>query len=202
MPHTILFFMLSVLGIENDSVSVVVKTSPQTGRIQQHEIPLVIPKSPGKAALISLGHTLIPTAAGLGIATIGSSNVEGSRAVLAFGSMTYGLAIGPSMGNFYAKDYARGMAGIGLRIVAAGLVASSIGQGMANGNDDEYDGSDDGKVATMFLGGLALYFGSTIWNIATAPSSVRRYNSKQGLQIAPSYNPLDKSYRVGVQLSF
>ncbi len=202
MLHTILFTLLSVLGNENDSVFVVVRTSPQTRGIQQHEIPQVIPKSPGKATLISLGHTLIPTAAGLAIAVLGSSNVEGSRAILAFGSMTYGLAIGPSMGNFYAKDYARGTAGVGVRIVAAGLVASSIGQAMANGNDDEYDGSNDGKVATLFFGGLALYFGSTIWNIATAPSSARRYNSKQGLQIAPSYNPLDKSYHVGLQLSF
>lgn len=200
MLHTMFFALISIVGSSNDSLSVVIEPFRETP-IPLPAINFTSNKDPQKAFWLACGHTVIPIATGLSIAIIGSSNVEGSRAVLAFGSMTYGAAIGPSMGNFYARDFKRGLTGIGLRLVGAALFASGVAEAMADGNDDEWNGDSRDQDALM-IGGVALVAGSTLWNILSAPTSARQYNARRGLSVSPYYIPHNRSYNVALRITF
>lgn len=158
-------------------------------------------KKPTAALAMALGHTLIPIGAGLLLGTAGDSNVEGVQLISAVGLMTYGGLVGPSMGNFYAKDYRRGGLGIAMRVVGTAMVAHSIGKAMSWGNDDEAEGPAPDQW--MGTAGSFLVLGSAVWNIFTAASSAEAYNEKHGLTgFSVGYNLSSKSTLVGVQLTF
>lgn len=94
----------------------------------------------------------------------------------------YGLVMGPSMGNFYAKDYLRGMLGIAARVGGGYLMVDATrelaGDDVADalGWDDESVKFTDAKI----LIGSGLILGSAIYNIVSAKASVNRYNEKKG----------------------
>ncbi|KAB2880124.1 hypothetical protein F9K33_06490 [bacterium] len=183
---------LSVVKIKNRFQIPVLQDQTKTN------IPV---KSPSKAMKMALGHTLIPIGAGLGLMIIGDSNVEGIRRVSGLTLLTYGGLVGPSMGNFYAKDYTKGGLGIGMRAIGTLMVASSIGKAMAWGNDDEAEGPAPGEM--MGTVGVLLVLGSTVWNIMSAPGSANTYNEKHGLSgVSVGYDPVSKAGLVSFRITF
>jgi len=126
-------------------------------------------KSPKLAIAYSLFNTTIPTIAGM---YLYQKNESGLWAVF------YGVTIGPSIGNIYAKDYKRGFFGIGIRLFSELMIASSsIGKGirLAGGDGSNYD---SGMTHTQkVLTGVII--GSAIYNIVTAPKSAREFNMRQ-----------------------
>ena len=77
------------------------------------------------------------------------------------------MAIGPSLGHFYAARPGRALGGIGLRTLAL--------LGVAGGVAVAWDSEDAGGGALALLG-LGLCGTSLIADIATAPHSVQIHN--------------------------
>lgn len=127
----------------------------------------------------AVAGTLLPIAVGVGAATfIESKTVETSGSILAI----YGLMMGPSAGNFYAKDYLRGMLGVAARVGGGFLILDATRE-LAG---DDALGWDDESVSltdTKILIGSGLILGSAVYNIISAKASVNRYNEKQGYVI-------------------
>ncbi len=123
--------------------------------------------------------TVFPLALGIGSTLI----FENSTVELIGSSLAvYGLMTGPSIGNFYAKDYVRGVIGVAVRLGGGYLLHDAtreiFGDDFADavGWDDEEVSLTDTKV---LIGG-ALIVGSAIYNIISAEASVKRYNSRNG----------------------
>ncbi len=121
--------------------------------------------------------TLFPLAIGIGATYIFDNNiVETTGSWLA----VYGLIMGPSAGNFYAKDYWRGFLGVAARLGGGFLIHNAtrelVGRDMA-----DVLGWDDKKVSltgTRILIGGALILGSTLYNIISTKASVEQYNER------------------------
>lgn len=137
------------------------------------------------SAGLALTAPIVATAASVALVSLGSS--EDSDGLVKMGLV--GLAIGPSLGHIYTKDYRGVLIGSGLRIggglaVAAGAaiaVGSSLGAG---------DGS--GAAPLLLVGGAAA-LGGTIYSIVDAPFSARRANEKHrqmSVTPAPIQGPL------------
>ncbi|MBX7152314.1 hypothetical protein K1X84_11770 [bacterium] len=158
-------------------------------------------KNPTKAVNLALAHTLIPIGASIALFSIGDSNVEDLQLVTATSLLVYGGLIGPSVGNFYAKDYARGGIGMGLRAAGTLMVFGHIAASMRYANDDDATGGAPGDG--MALVGLGLVAGSTIWNIFSARNSAETYNQHNGLTgLSFGYDPISKKTTVGVGFKF
>ena len=104
-----------------------------------------------------------------------------------------GAAVGPGWGHLYAGNQARFWTGAGIRTVGLGgaLVAYMVS-----------DSPDDGTALTAFVVGMGLWFGSSIYDIATAAKSAREYNSKHGLSslsMSPTFDLSKK--QAGIKLS-
>jgi len=87
--------------------------------------------------------------------------------------------VGPSVGNFYAGDYARGLGGIAMRVGGTALVA------VGDGGGGLFDGSDDNDA--LIVAGLAVFLGSTVWSFVSISASVDGYNQRAArkLELAP-----------------
>ncbi|NUM79902.1 hypothetical protein HUU42_03770 [bacterium] len=159
------------------------------------------PKNPAKAMNLALAHTLIPIGASIALFSIGDSNVEGIQLVTATSLLVYGGLIGPSVGNFYAKDYARGGIGMGLRAAGTLMVFGHIVETIRYDNDDDATGGAPGDGLALL--GTALVMGSTFWNILSARNSANAYNKKYGLSgISFGYDPITKKTSVGIGFKF
>ncbi len=132
-------------------------------------------KSGSSALLYSLLGTALPVGVGLAAAT----GNEGPNASPAPGLLVFSGAIfGPSLGHFYAGRPGRALGGIGLRVLGgAGMVA-----GFAMSWDRASDSAGGGDV--LFGAGAALWIGSAVWDIASAPHSARVQNEKARKQRA------------------
>ncbi|MBN2731395.1 MAG: hypothetical protein JXR26_03090 [Balneolaceae bacterium] len=130
----------------------------------------------------AVAGTLLPVAVGIGAATfIESKTVETTGSMLAI----YGLMMGPSAGNFYAKDYLRGMLGVAARVGGGFLILDATRE-LAGDDVADAVGWDDESVSltdTKILIGSGLILGSAVYNIISAKASVNRYNEKQGYVI-------------------
>jgi hypothetical protein len=198
-------FNVRTVAADTDTTSrvsvVKIKNRFQIPVLQDQTKTNIHAKSPSKAMYMALGHTLIPIGAGIGLMAMGDSNVEGLQLISGIAVLTYGGLVGPSMGNFYAKDYVRGGLGIAMRAIGTLMVWSSIGQAMAWGNDDEAEGPAPGE--TMGSVGVLLVLGSTVWNIISAPGSANAYNEKHGLSgVSVGYDPFSKKGLVGFRITF
>ncbi len=121
---------------------------------------------------------IFPVALGVGSTLVFDNNIaETVGSWLA----VYGLTMGPSAGNFYAKDYWRGFIGVAARLGGGYLIHDAtreiFGDDMADivGWDDERVSLTEPKI----LIGSALIVGSTIYNILSAEASVESYNKKE-----------------------
>lgn len=136
-------------------------------------------KSVDEARSQAIAGTLIPVAMGIGSTLLfENKTIETTGSVMA----VYGLVMGPSMGNFYARDYLRGMLGVAAR-VGGGYLMLDATRELAGNDVADALGWDDEAVKltkTKVLIGSGLILGSAIYNIVSAKASVHRYNEKKG----------------------
>lgn len=127
----------------------------------------------------AIAGTLVPMAIGLGTVWLVENNTL--EKVASF-SAVYGLVIGPSFGNFYAKDYLRGMLGVAARLGGGYLLLDATREIAGNDVADAL-GWDDKSVsltdARTLIGGTII-LGSAIYNIVSSKASVNRYNREHG----------------------
>jgi len=108
----------------------------------------------------------------------------------------FGAILGPGWGHLYAGNKARFWTGAGIRTVGLGgaVVAYALS-----------DSPDDGTALTAFVVGMGLWFGSSIYDIATAARSAREYNREHGLgglSMSPTFDPSSKQAGVRLSLQF
>jgi hypothetical protein len=130
----------------------------------------------------AIAGTLVPLALGIGTASLVENNTVKKTASFA---AVYGLVLGPSLGNFYAKDYARGMLGIAARMGGGYLLLDATrelaGKDVADGL-----GWDDKSVSltdTRVLIGGGIIIASAVYNVISAKASVESYNRNTGYTI-------------------
>lgn len=154
------------------------------------------PKSGRTAVYWSLGATLIPC---VPVMIWGGTGMSGLIGV--------SLLIGPSAGHFYAHQWGRGLKTAGLRLgigVVGVFGASFVGLIGAESFDTEDINWEAFWVVAGIAGGCIV--GSAVYDIATAPASVRKYNESIGimgrLNFVPRLNMKNKSYGLSVVYRF
>ena len=152
-------------------------------------------KSENTALLSSLAATAIPVA-------LGGTLLFGNSAEAGLALVSMGIILGPSTGHFYANHKGRGFAGIATRIV---IVAGATGIGCIMDKDAHPDVSGLAILGMMIIGG-AISSLHGIYDICTAPSSVRNYNeslkNKTSLMLIPQIDPYNESYGVSLVCNF
>jgi len=139
-------------------------------------------KNVDEARTRAIAGTLVPIALGVGMASFIENNTIKKAASFA---AVYGLVLGPSFGNFYAKDYLRGMLGVAARVGGSIMLLDATRE---LAGDDVADGLgwDDESVSlgdTKVLIGSGIILGSAIYNIISSKASVNRFNKKTGYLI-------------------
>jgi hypothetical protein len=157
-------------------------------------------KSPEKAVLISLAGTVISY--GILMSTSGNGNDMGITNVIVLG----GTLIGPGLGHNYAGNEGRMWRGIGIRAAACGLTLLGAGLVLdATWNSNE--GSEAPGIFFIFAGSIA-FLGSSVYDIATADDSARKYNEENGLaakakiSISPTYFVQHQAPGAAITLNF
>ncbi|MBA7637174.1 hypothetical protein ES703_44809 [subsurface metagenome] len=148
------------------------------------------PKSETTALYWSIGATAIPCAVSWLMRKTGERNEHIPLII--------GVAIGPSTGHFYANQGWQAIKGISIRsgIGALGVLTTIIA---AYG---------DGKAPAIIIGCItgATVIGSAVYDIFTAPSSVRKYNKsidKTGnVYFIPKVDIKEESYGLSVVYCF
>ncbi len=131
-------------------------------------------KSAGAALAWSGLGTLAPIALGLSLASMSDD------ATLPFFLVSGGLALGPSLGEFYAASAYRGLLGIGLRM-AGGFAFFYVAAKSAPGS---------GYGHPLALLGAATYVGGTAYSFYDANASVKRFNSALRTRAEWGWSPL------------
>lgn len=182
-------------------------------------------KSPVRGTLYSLAGTVGPVAGGSALAyamlkweSQGPTSVLRGTALQIGGELVVaGLIAGPAAGHFYAND--RRQAGIGMGIrggaVLVGAVASMIVAIDALLNTGElflfplrtesYEPSRASRISRNVLAGAGVAVAlSALYDIATAPLSVHRYNETHDLsvRVVPEADPSLDQVGLRVQLEF
>ncbi|GAA5520970.1 hypothetical protein LQ318_04460 [Aliifodinibius salicampi] len=145
----------------------------QAIQINQQQI-----KSVSQARNIAVTNTVIPLAVGIGtVAIFENPTVQTVGAALT----VYGLATGPSTGNFYAEDYGRGFAGLALRGTGMVLMKNATSEILGSRFADAFpvDNKEVKLTDTKILIGGALIIGSTIYNIMSVGKSVEKYQEQR-----------------------
>ncbi|MGB9720946.1 MAG: hypothetical protein ACPL28_05640 [bacterium] len=153
-------------------------------------------KSKSVALNWSMGATLFPV-------MIGISGFSFMPWRVNVGIVLSGIAIGPSMGHFYAEQPLRGLATIGLRTALGCLGRYSL-DGFTW--SIEYGG---GSSFWFFLGTCGSAAGiivSVIYDWATVSTSVKKYNegikTKFNLNFVPNIDIKEKKYGLSVACNF
>jgi hypothetical protein len=144
-------------------------------------------KDPAKALHAPLVHMMLSMTLG------GAVAAELGSASLAAAAIGYGAVVAPSIGNFYAEDYLRGAVGIGIRLVSWCVVFRAMAERM----DFKTDVPEHHTISdTLALTALGVAVSSTVWNIATAPASARKFNARHqqtGFMLLPVVDPVSKT---------
>ena len=153
------------------------------------------PKSPKKAQRRALLHALVPS--GLGYLLMSQSYSSSNDALFNIGAVigSYGYLIGPSMGNLYSGDNARGITGIAIRsVVMFGPYLLLKDSGDWN---KFYDGIGDELL--LLLGTTSFYY-----NIFTSKKSAREYNRRHAIDItlSPTVDPGSMTPVLSLKLKF
>lgn len=150
-------------------------------------------------------HTAVPLSAGILLMSLGDD-----VGFLLPGSLfsTYGVVVGPSMGNFYAGDFERGGKGVTIRLSALGITGVTALLSFQKGFSYALGGPEqDFTTETVVISLMALVVvGSMAYNIATIRESVREYNANQGfaakISLAPSFDWSSKTPLVTARVQF
>lgn len=156
--------------------------------------PPVKLKSESTAVMLSVVGGLVPL--GLAVLASGSSGHESSALD---GFILASMAVGPSLGYFYAGLPGRGLKGVGARAIGlAGLIGGFLFLW------DEMD-KKPALGVSLALGGGALFLYSTFYDMTTIRTAVRTRNNKyQGvsLNVAPVLAPKSRTVGLSLQLGF
>ena len=150
--------------------------------VAAQQSPQEKPKSPEKAAGLSLLGTLVPVGAGLAIMSAGDTENGGGAAGLGATCVLGGVLVGPGLGHSYAGNGDRLLVGLGLR--ALGLAGATTAVALS------WDNPDSGAAALGFGAGMLLVVVSAIYDIATADDAAVNYNKRHGLSglsVSPTY---------------
>jgi len=143
--------------------------------------PPVKLKSESTALTLSVVGTTLPIP--LIFLAAAASGPGGDADFLAWAGVS-SLAIGPSLGYFYADSKGRGWSGIGIR--AIGLAAIFGGEG-----------------GFLSAAGAGIFIASTVYDLVQVKSAVRRHNlrvQEKGLAIVPVLSLQSKT--IGLQVQF
>ena len=151
--------------------------------------PTPAPKSPVTALWLSLGTS----AAGLGLVLVGADagirpQAYGQARGIELPLAAVGgaaLLVGPSLGSAYAGRFWNG--GTALRLAGVGIGAAGLALAVQPSRGPE----GALNVGPYFLlgGGAAVYLAGAVYEIATTPRAVRRYN-RRTLELSLSPAPL------------
>ena len=133
-------------------------------------------KDPSTALALSLGFTAIGTT----MLLIGSSSQ--SQTADDIGGVM--LFFGPSTGHWYAGEI--GGVGLGLRAGAVLGAGAAITLAFQEDGCDGPCSSNDGLITALLLASAGAWIGSTIYDIATAPSAARSWNRAHGVAFGPT----------------
>jgi hypothetical protein len=140
--------------------------------------PAPAAKDPSTALALSLGFT----ASGTAMLLLGSSAHSSATEAIGFGMMY----LGPATGHWYAGE----VGGAGLALRALAVLGASTAVIIAVGDDGcEDDGpcTDHGALITgLLIASAGAWVGSTIYDIATAPSAARSWNRAHGVVFGPT----------------
>lgn len=157
------------------------------------------PKSEGTALAWSLGATVIPCLPSIFIRRRGVAAPWTAFQVGVISSAISAIFVGPSAGHFYAGQSRRALGGIVIRALGVGISLALLK------DTDMSDVGDMGKIGA----GLSLFFamvGYSVYDICTAPRSVRKYNEsikKTGnVYLIPKIDMKEKSYGLNVVYNF
>jgi hypothetical protein len=133
-------------------------------------------KSEGEAFRRSLWGTVLPVAVGVALTATGPTN---DGATLAFLAVAGGMALGPSLGHFYAGQTGRALA---MTAARAGVITGSFVIALSACPLEDCTSQEEKTAVTSFLAGATLVTALAIYDIATARASVRAYNRRLSLQ--------------------
>lgn len=177
----------------------------------------VLARSPTRAALYSLGATVLPVASGVALmrvnewtASRGRIEVGTDLSQLGATLLLGGLVAGPAAGHFYAGNRRHAYAGLGIR---GGATVVGVGAATVILLDTSLDFfsygeprlSRTGRIAEDVLAGaLVVMVGSAIVDVFTAPLSAYRYNEANTLRarVAPRLSPTFEQAGLAVHLRF
>lgn len=159
-------------------------------------------KSPEVGLALSAGGT----AASLGLLVGGLAISAGPAGNRGLGIATVGFLgtlVTPSFGEWYAGKYLT--AGLGLRLL--GTAVATIGVSTLKICFDDCGGehTDNSDAGAEIVLGLATYAAGIIWDVASAPSTVRESNARRHTVITPSIVTSPSggaAYGVGLAGSF
>jgi hypothetical protein len=159
-------------------------------------------KDPTTAVYWSMGSMILPSVP-LAVTSV-VSETHAFFGATGVGLCIAGVIVGPSVGHFYAGNYMRGFASIGLRAGIAGL-----GFLVVVGVISSYGIDDIGAaiIGAALIGGAGIgILASGIYDIWTCPDAVRKYNrsirTQGGLYFAPEINLTENSYGLTLGYSF
>ena len=176
------------------------------GETVAQPLPAALPSGPHKdpvnAVALSIGTTLAGTVLVMGAASEGS----GTGALLGLA----GMYIGPSTGQWYAGR----VGGIGLasRALAAVLIVKGFTKADQQGYDclgytdaecaaAEARWDHDAKVGeTMIWSGLALWVGSSVFDVVMAHRATTAWNRDHQLSLTPTLMPATGGRATGLSL--
>lgn len=175
--------LLCLLLFSSNADSTALVEMPETGE----------PKSKGTALRWSLATTFVPVLTAYLISTKENISIE---PWLICGIP--GLLIGPSTGHFYAGQWGRGLKTAGMRF---GMIAITVGALGVTVFNEEYESAEGIAIVGLFaFSGLVLY------DIATAPQSVEKYNESLEMNgrvlLTPELDMRNKRYGIGVKYFF
>lgn len=159
-------------------------------------------KDPTTAVYWSMGSTILPSVPLAVTSALGQTHEF--LGVTGIALCVTGVLVGPSMGHFYAGNYMRGAASIGLRAGIAGLGFLLVVGVMSSYGIDDIGGA---IIGTAIIGGAGIgILASGIYDILTCPDAVRKYNQsirdQSGLYLAPRINLTENSYGLTLGYSF
>lgn len=156
---------------------------------ESQDTTAVKPKSEKFALTLSLVGTIVPFSILVSRWGVGQS---AARTWVSIG----GMFIGPALGYFYGGISGRGLPGIGVRSLC---ILSVIGGTYLAWKDYTP------LAFPLVFGGIAVFFISSIRDIASVSRKVREHNEEIrniALSIAPIIIPQKKTFGIGVQVQF